>query len=163
MRQSLPRTILRQAESGSDVPLQVEWRSGSWTAYQVNLPSDGEYTLTLHMKSSQANDFRIYRNALGAANKKLDTTLPSTNGAWQDVKTTVTLAAGQHTLLLYNMGTSPILLNSLRFDTTSGIRDVRGKKEDVRADGAYYDLQGRLVTHPTKGIYIMNGRKVVMK
>ena len=156
----VPR-VRPNTESGSNIPLQVEWGSGSWTAYQVNLPSDGEYTLTLHMKSSQANDFRIYNGALGAANKKLDTTLPSTNGAWQDVTTTVTLTAGQHTLLLYNMGTSSILLNQLCFDTTSGIRDIRGKKEDVKADGVYYDLQGRRVQNPTNGIYIVNGKKVV--
>ncbi len=162
MDDQVPR-VRPNTESGSDIPLQVEWRSGSWTAYQVNLPSDGEYTLTLHMKSTQANDFRIYRNALGAANKKLDTTLPSTNGVWQDVTTTVTLTAGQHTLLLYNMGTSSLLLNQLRFDSTTGIWDVRGKKEDVRADGVYYDLHGRRVAHPTSGIYIVNGKKVVVK
>lgn len=27
----------------------------------------------------------------------------------------------------------------------------------------YYDLQGRRVTNPTKGIYIMNGKKVLVK
>ena len=27
----------------------------------------------------------------------------------------------------------------------------------------YYDLQGRRVDHPTKGLYIVNGRKVVVK
>ena len=34
---------------------------------------------------------------------------------------------------------------------------------DNSASGAVYDLQGRRVTHPTKGIYIVNGRKVVIK
>ncbi len=27
----------------------------------------------------------------------------------------------------------------------------------------YYDLSGRRVEHPTKGIYIINGKKVVIK
>lgn len=125
------------------------------------------------MSSTAANDFRIYDGAFGSANKRLDTTLPSTNGVWQDVTTEVTLTAGQHTLLLYNMGTSSILINQLRFDTTTGIYDVRRQKEDVRANGVYYDLNGRRVTHPTKGIYIVrsvegrlqgkNGKKVVIK
>ena len=44
-------------------------------------------------------------------------------------------------------------------DETTGITDVRSKKEDVR--GEYYDLQGRKVAQPTKGLYIVNGRKVV--
>ena len=47
------------------------------------------------------------------------------------------------------------------FDDTTGINDVRGQKEDVR--GEYYDLQGRRVSQPTKGLYIVNGKKVVIK
>ncbi len=31
------------------------------------------------------------------------------------------------------------------------------------ADGEYYDLQGRRVTAPAKGIYVTNGKKVIIK
>lgn len=34
---------------------------------------------------------------------------------------------------------------------------------DTNSVGAWYDLQGRKVTKPTKGLYIVNGRKVVIK
>ena len=44
----------------------------------------------------------------------------------------------------------------------TGISDVRSKKADVR-DGNTYDLQGRKVTQPKHGLYIINGRKVVIK
>ena len=44
---------------------------------------------------------------------------------------------------------------------TTSINEVRGKMEDV--SGEYYDLQGRRVTQPTKGLYIVNGKKVVIK
>ena len=40
----------------------------------------------------------------------------------------------------------------------SKTEDVRSKKDDV-----YYDLQGRRVLYPTKGLYIVNGKKVIMK
>ena len=30
-------------------------------------------------------------------------------------------------------------------------------------DGKFYDLSGREVTNPTKGVYIVNGKKVVIK
>ncbi len=40
--------------------------------------------------------------------------------------------------------------------------DGRCKMEDVRSD-VYYDLNGRRVLNPTKGIYIVNGNKVVIK
>lgn len=46
-------------------------------------------------------------------------------------------------------------------EETTGIDGVKGQKEDVR--GVYYDLQGRRVEHPTKGLYIVNGKKVIIK
>ena len=45
-------------------------------------------------------------------------------------------------------------------DETSGINTVQGA--GVKADG-YYDLQGRRVAQPNKGLYIVNGKKVVIK
>ena len=47
------------------------------------------------------------------------------------------------------------------FGETTGVNEVRGQMEDVR--GEYYDLQGRRVAQPTKGLYIVNGKKVVIK
>lgn len=46
-------------------------------------------------------------------------------------------------------------------DETTGIADVRGKVSDVKGD--YYDLMGRKVAQPTRGLYIVNGKKVVIK
>lgn len=47
-------------------------------------------------------------------------------------------------------------------DGTTSI-DVRSKMSEVRCDGLYYDLNGRRVMNPTKGIYIVNGKKIVIK
>ena len=44
---------------------------------------------------------------------------------------------------------------------TTGIADVRGKMSEVRGD--FFDLQGRKVAQPAKGLYIQNGRKVILK
>ncbi len=45
---------------------------------------------------------------------------------------------------------------------TTGIRMVQG--EGVMVNGAeYYNLRGQRVANPTKGIYIVNGKKVVIK
>ncbi|MCR4602644.1 MAG: leucine-rich repeat domain-containing protein [Prevotella sp.] len=46
-------------------------------------------------------------------------------------------------------------------DNTTGIDDVRSKKEDV--SGQYYNLNGQRIAHPTKGLYIVNGKKVAIK
>ena len=44
-------------------------------------------------------------------------------------------------------------------NTTVGIQTVTTTMEN----GAYYDLQGRRVAQPVKGLYIVNGKKVVLK
>ena len=46
------------------------------------------------------------------------------------------------------------------FDEMTGIDGV---SVDTIEQGDVYDLQGRRVTQPTKGLYIMNGKKVIIK
>ena len=43
-------------------------------------------------------------------------------------------------------------------DKVTGIRSIR-----QTSDGSYYDLQGRRVVKPGKGLYVKDGRKVVVK
>ena len=45
-------------------------------------------------------------------------------------------------------------------EETTSLREVNN--EELR-DNSYYDLQGRKVTQPTKGLYIANGKKYVVK
>ena len=47
-------------------------------------------------------------------------------------------------------------------DTPTGIDDVQSTTDKVQS-ATIYDLQGRRVVNPTKGIYIVNGKKVYMK
>ena len=44
---------------------------------------------------------------------------------------------------------------------TTGIAEISSKKGLL--DGDFYDLSGRKVVQPTKGLYIMNGKKVIIK
>jgi hypothetical protein len=46
------------------------------------------------------------------------------------------------------------------FGTIDGLRMV---KANNTADGPLYDLQGRRVQHPTHGVYIQNGKKIVVR
>ena len=46
-------------------------------------------------------------------------------------------------------------------DETDGIMLINGDEQN--ANGGIYDIQGRKVENPTKGIYIVNGKKVVVK
>jgi len=47
------------------------------------------------------------------------------------------------------------------FGETTSVNDVRSKIADVR--GEFYNLAGQRVGQPTKGLYIVNGKKVVIK
>ena len=47
-------------------------------------------------------------------------------------------------------------------DGTTGIKD-QSSKFNVQSDNAYYTLQGQRVVNPGKGLYIKNGKKVVIK
>ncbi len=46
------------------------------------------------------------------------------------------------------------------FNETTGIEKVESRERKVES---YYDLTGRRVANPTKGLYIVNGKKVVVK
>ena len=37
------------------------------------------------------------------------------------------------------------------------------ENSELRTENAVYDLQGRRVAQPTKGLYIVNGKKVIIK
>jgi len=43
---------------------------------------------------------------------------------------------------------------------TTGIQDVN---RETIANNRYYDMQGRIVAQPQKGLYIVNGKKVLVK
>ena len=44
-------------------------------------------------------------------------------------------------------------------ETPTGVRTI----DEQPKDNTFYDLQGRKVSHPTKGIYIVNGKKVLIR
>jgi len=50
----------------------------------------------------------------------------------------------------------------LRFeDDPTAISEVKSAAQPVKADNVYYNLNGQRVEKPTKGIYILNGKKVL--
>ena len=55
-------------------------------------------------------------------------------------------------------GSNPARMLSLIFNDITDINEVSNKKNDVKKE--YFDLMGRRVAHPTKGLYIVNGKKV---
>lgn len=79
------------------------------------------------------------------------------DGVFQPAKAG-TLPAGKAYL---NIAVSSAPFLSLDFgNEATNIADVRSKMEDVK--GEVYNLNGQRVAQPTKGLYIVNGKKVVL-
>lgn len=49
----------------------------------------------------------------------------------------------------------------MSFDEATGVNDAKSNTDEIR--GEVYDLQGRRVVQPQKGLYIVNGKKVVIR
>ena len=67
---------------------------------------------------------------------------------------------GDGTWTLENMPNFDIELEIEYEDTTTAIISIKNGQVD---SVTYYDLQGRRVAQPTKGLFIVNGKKVVIK
>ena len=60
-----------------------------------------------------------------------------------------------------NAATETLKAAEEAFNTATGIESV--KVDDLTKDGAVYNLNGVRVTNPTKGLYIKNGKKYMVK
>ena len=75
----------------------------------------------------------------------------------------VLMASGVFVAFSASEGYTANYSNLFRIDVVAiqtGIDAVESETVDVKA---FYDLQGRVVDNPTKGIYIVNGKKVLVK
>ena len=75
------------------------------------------------------------------------------------VKNTVTIPVGK--CYLNTGATTTKEFYPFDFDDATAITEVNG--EGVKVNGAVYDLSGRQVQKPSKGIYLINGKKVAIK
>ncbi len=49
------------------------------------------------------------------------------------------------------------------FDLEGGSTSIEAVKKEQKMNGEYYNLAGQRVAQPTKGLYIVNGKKVIIK
>ena len=77
----------------------------------------------------------------------------------------ITLASGKAYIPASKFGSAPSrAFYEIDIDGVStGINMVNGEGLKVNGSETYYDLQGRRILYPTKGLYIVNGKKVVIK
>ena len=60
-------------------------------------------------------------------------------------------------------GNFPVTVSSAYLWKAGGASGIKTIKNEVAGDGAYYNLQGQRVDNPTKGLFIHNGKKVILK
>ena len=73
----------------------------------------------------------------------------------------VTVGQNRGYLNLSGLETSARGLNFISLEgETTGINAV---KQEVKTNGVFFNLAGQRVAQPAKGLYIVNGKKVIMK
>lgn len=77
----------------------------------------------------------------------------------------VTIPAGKAYIEVPNstFTSSARSLNIVFDDETTGINTILGSETKVNDSKAFYNLQGQRVAAPQKGLYIVNGKKVIVK
>ncbi len=77
-----------------------------------------------------------------------------------------TIIKGNRAFLLVDANASGSKLDGYDMEeegTADGIDEVTTTTVETATNAVYYDLQGRRVDHPVRGIYIVNGKKVIIK
>lgn len=76
-----------------------------------------------------------------------------------------TLVKGNRAFMVLSesMANAKVLMMAAPEEETNGIGNVPENSVTDLRQTAVYDLQGRRVSHPTKGLYIVNGKKMVIK
>ncbi len=148
-------------DEGSDSPLQVTMRDGSWATYQVEVPETGIYTITLRLKTKGGSCVLL----LGDSSKEI-----STDDQWVVETVEVPLEAGRQSLKIENqeigeadwfahyITVSEFEIQPNPVATTIETIEAKGEPEAVPA----YDIQGRRINNLYRGIRIKKGRKIAL-
>ena len=116
----------------------------------------------LTVKDGAGNDYNVTHDNIRAFN--INTADSRNPIGFYKVKNNVTNIPGNKAFLVLTSTEAQAKSFVLEFEDggTTGIETIENSKNSTE-DGVYYDLQGRRVENPTRGIYIVNGKKVVIK
>ena len=116
----------------------------------------------LTVKDGAGNDYNVTHDNIRAFN--INTADSRNPIGFYKVKSNVTNIPGNKAFLVLTNAEAQAKGFVLEFEdgSTTGIESIESSKHSTE-DGVYYDLQGRHVENPTRGVYIVNGKKVVIK
>lgn len=140
--------VRSNSDTTSPMPLQVQLPSGAYPTYQIDVPADGDYTMSLRVKADGAASITPYIDV-----KAQPAVAVATSGVWTDLNIGVSLKSGHHTLMLYNSGSSPIAINAIELNAAGGVAQV---SSDQQVPVQVYNTAGFTISHPynTPGIKI---------
>ena len=155
-------TVFQAALSGSSLTLtEVPNREIPATKAVILKSSSATITLTPASTTETLEGNELQGTATSITNPGNAYVLnkTATNGVgFYKLSATATIGANK----AYLMYSGPSLARGyFGFDETTGIEMPTA--EVIDADAVVYDLQGRRVAQPTKGLYIVNGKKVIIK
>ncbi|WP_455072102.1 hypothetical protein [Prevotella melaninogenica] len=122
----------------------------------------GEAINGLTVKDGTGAEHNVTRDNIRAFN--INTADSRNPIGFYKVKSNVTNIPGNKAFLVLTNAEAQAKGFVLEFEDggTTGIETIENSKHSTE-DGVYYDLQGRRVENPTRGVYIVNGKKVVIK
>ena len=176
---AMSSTLVNKALQTTD-SYQIEQLTGQesyvWRLVSTNA---NKPLYTLQNCSLESNSYLVY------SNNGLSLTTSSKASQWylnfQSDGTLVILTKDQNRCLAYSSATIhqyklySAKIDGTPYDENPGYINVFRLVSDTPVDGiipiishhddlhSYYNLQGRKVAHPTHGIYITNGRKIIIK
>ena len=121
---------------------------------------EGNYSATITSTSASAITGNLLKPQLKAGTPSESTYYTLAAGPTFKVSTGGTLAAGKAYLVPSGSSANELTVDFGEGNVT-GITDIKNNMSDVNC--VIYDLSGRKVSQPTKGLYIVNGKKVLIK
>ena len=153
---------IAKEKDASNVTLSEITKVPASTGIVVNAPA-GTYAIPVLSGAADATTGNLLKPWLTAGTPTAETyyTLAVSGGNPIFKKSSGgTLAAGKAYLVMPTTS-APVLNINIGDGNTTGIDMVKG--EGFKVNGEFYNLNGQRVAQPTKGLYIVNGKKVVIK
>lgn len=147
---------IAKEKDASNVTLTEIAKVPASTGIVVNAPA-GTYAIPVLAGEADATTGNLLKPWLTAGTPTDGTYYTLAAGPTFKKSSGGTLAAGKAYLVMAGAGAPEL---GVDFGGTTGIDNVQSSKVNVQS---YYNLAGQRVGNPTKGLYIVNGKKVIIK
>lgn len=142
---------------------------GDYTLTCQLVNGEGQHTAYLYATSGAVTTQAVVTQSCAASNFDAERDKMAANPAYGKLVVEVTVTGGTLTVGIKEPSDATTWLVFDTFTltykgaTSAGLEKTQHSTTNPWDDGAIYDLQGRRVVHPTRGFYIMHGKKYLIK